>query len=347
MKTTACPLAALGEEADHFLRLYDKSQEKEFDAGKAGDTIAQAGFNLDERDAYHALQAAQERAPYLVPSSPRGALYLLSVLGGLAEEVRSDRMNDEDAEKTGRKMLSGLYALRRFVEASTGEHGPERIMEWGLQSNLDPHRLRDPSSARTPRVVEAPLEVGHDHFHSQAPLPVYYLDALDHVRALLDGLDMAIQALGHGFEAQALGTLCHKVRDEVLDLRERAGEPQLEPADDAELLALGRALEEAWAAERAAFTAMPAGLSSCSDDPAYHAANERCSALSDMIAKTPARTMAGLRVKARAVMWCHSAADWSEVHDETTNADRLMLGIGRDLGLCEPNSEGGACAAAA
>lgn len=103
----------------------------------------------------------------------------------------------------------------------------------------------------------------------------------------------------------------------------------LDDSPDAALLALGEALDAAWLAEQ-------------EDDARYRRTGEwgdeaifqRCSALVDRIARTPAYTLDGLRVKAKAISWCHSGEciDLEPRYEHTTDM-RMAHSILRDLGL--------------
>ena len=83
-------------------------------------------------------------------------------------------------------------------------------------------------------------------------------------------------------------------------------------------------MEAAWAKERV-------GLKSWSDAE-YSAAVDKSSAIVDRIVEEPARTLDGLRIKARALAWCHSGEVESLGIDENPTTDiRVADSIIRDL----------------
>lgn len=90
--------------------------------------------------------------------------------------------------------------------------------------------------------------------------------------------------------------------------------PTLPPQPDAELVRLGAALDAAWAAQDAIEEAGGDGF-----DEAYAAAL----AVARRIEALPATTLAGLRVKARVVAWCHGG--------EPIAADDLVAGHATDM----------------
>jgi hypothetical protein len=97
---------------------------------------------------------------------------------------------------------------------------------------------------------------------------------------------------------------------------------------DADLLALGRQFEAAWATEKAV-------TDSTATDLQCETAVEATSNLAHEIAKAQARTLDGLRVKVRALSWCYDGEDITlfeddEEKDRTTDT-RLADSILRDL----------------
>lgn len=105
------------------------------------------------------------------------------------------------------------------------------------------------------------------------------------------------------------------------------------PQPDAELIQLGEAFEAAWRAERGEWL-----LAECKDDITGEAAyaracvaNHTTSAMVDRIMTCRALTLDGLRIKARAVSWCHSGDPiWNGAFGEATDS-RLVVSIIRDL----------------
>lgn len=103
----------------------------------------------------------------------------------------------------------------------------------------------------------------------------------------------------------------------------------LDDSPDAALLALGAALDAAWLAEKA-------------EDLRYRQTREwgddtaflRCKSIAERIACTPAYTLDGLRVKAKAISWCHCAesVDLAPTLAHTTDL-QIAHSILRDLGL--------------
>jgi hypothetical protein len=68
---------------------------------------------------------------------------------------------------------------------------------------------------------------------------------------------------------------------------------------DKALIELGAQLDKAWRAERQA-------IASNAPDRQVEATYRRCGAIVQKIKRARASSIAGLRVKARAVAWCHS-----------------------------------------
>lgn len=89
---------------------------------------------------------------------------------------------------------------------------------------------------------------------------------------------------------------------------------------DAELIALGREFEAAWAHERK--------VNDTGSDDDVEAACDATGAVADRIEATPARTLEGFKVKARAVSWCH---DGNFEHFGTTTDKRIAARIIREL----------------
>lgn len=104
------------------------------------------------------------------------------------------------------------------------------------------------------------------------------------------------------------------------------------PGDDTELLSLGAALGDAWAAERSSVELT---------DDAFH----RTADVVQRILALPAHSIEGLRVKARAVAWCHNdePVDLSLDGLKTTDL-QLVHSILSDLGIATvaPTTFGGA-----
>jgi hypothetical protein len=101
---------------------------------------------------------------------------------------------------------------------------------------------------------------------------------------------------------------------------------------DAELIALGAQLEAAWKDQNRAELALDYRNDPL--DPAAIREFERtraiASAIVDTIEATSARTLAGLRVKARAISWCH-CGEAIELTDEQTTDIRLAQTMIADL----------------
>jgi hypothetical protein len=98
---------------------------------------------------------------------------------------------------------------------------------------------------------------------------------------------------------------------------------------DRELLSLGREFEAAWAEEEALAAAHKLLDQEPVPDPwegAYHATQ----AIVERIQTIPAHTLAGLKVKARAVQWCY-AGDEIYLTDAQTTDVRLAQDIIADL----------------
>jgi transposase InsO family protein len=104
--------------------------------------------------------------------------------------------------------------------------------------------------------------------------------------------------------------------------------------EKAELLQLGKELSAAWTAERQTETLLRRDAPAAEFERAYR----RTSRIVRKIEKTPAHTLEGLRVKARAVSWCHSG-DKISIKTQCANARgdlhttdlRLMRAIVGDL----------------
>jgi len=101
---------------------------------------------------------------------------------------------------------------------------------------------------------------------------------------------------------------------------------------DAELLRLGRQLNDAWETEKQAF-AFWKGVFSKEADAAKNAAAEPTGNIVDVIEKARACTPAGIAVKLRALSWCHGGAPFEDcVEREGLTTDVLLaLSIVRDL----------------
>lgn len=103
------------------------------------------------------------------------------------------------------------------------------------------------------------------------------------------------------------------------------------PADaasgDRELVRLGVELEAAWTAERALDASLDVG------DDAFGVVMGRTRDIVHQIEVIPATSLAGLQVKARAILWCHSGEPIASdaFNDQETTDIRLAASIVRDL----------------
>jgi hypothetical protein len=101
--------------------------------------------------------------------------------------------------------------------------------------------------------------------------------------------------------------------------------PLSDAGADARLLELGQRFEAAWAEQRRLGDALDAASAEADGDPphetaAHEAAHSRASRIADEIVAIPAQTIAGLRVKARTVLWCHAGEPWAQ-----ENPPRIVL----------------------
>ena len=105
-----------------------------------------------------------------------------------------------------------------------------------------------------------------------------------------------------------------------------AGLPAETTTADAELLRLGDELDRAWAHEKALIDSETWG-------DTYETAYEASRAVVGQIEQQQAHTLEGLRVKARAVMWCHQGDEmdgepFSLTENQTTDvrlAESIVL----------------------
>jgi hypothetical protein len=77
---------------------------------------------------------------------------------------------------------------------------------------------------------------------------------------------------------------------------------------DAQLLGLGKQLEAAWAHQNCAYSLIPDSDDNAVVEVAEQVANEaaaRAGEIVDTIIETKATTFEGLKIKARALSWCH------------------------------------------
>lgn len=93
---------------------------------------------------------------------------------------------------------------------------------------------------------------------------------------------------------------------------------------DRKLLALGAELERAWSEERRL-------INSDATDAQLERACGRCSKLVRRIELARAKSIAGLRVKARAVAWCHSGKTRRNLFMGSTADIRIAGSIVADL----------------
>jgi hypothetical protein len=103
--------------------------------------------------------------------------------------------------------------------------------------------------------------------------------------------------------------------------------PEVDP--DAKLIALGMQLDAAWAHEKSLEEEV---MNDFSDD-AFDAAFEASGAIVDRIEELTATTIAGARVKAKAVWWCHNGEEIDDDFFSTqcTGDVRIAAGLVRDL----------------
>lgn len=109
-----------------------------------------------------------------------------------------------------------------------------------------------------------------------------------------------------------------------------------DPHPDADLIRLGEAFEAAWRYENEEY-ALLKGVEQTFENEAVvcasaHAAADATSALVDQIMECRAVTIEGLRVKARAVCWCHAGDPIDEQSFGSDGTDvRVAATIVRDL----------------
>lgn len=107
--------------------------------------------------------------------------------------------------------------------------------------------------------------------------------------------------------------------------------------DDALLLELGARLEAAWASERRQLSAVRVRRDVDTpkhkrDDREFEARYKATSGIVDQIEVLHAHTLEGLRVKARAISWCHSGDPVILFDDDQNTTDlRLTQSILNDL----------------
>jgi hypothetical protein len=101
---------------------------------------------------------------------------------------------------------------------------------------------------------------------------------------------------------------------------------------DAKLIALGMQLDAAWAHEKSIEEVMN-DFSDDAFEAAFEAATDVSSAIVDHIEELTATTIAGARVKAKAVWWCHNGEEIDDDFFSTqcTTDVRIAAGLVRDL----------------
>lgn len=101
---------------------------------------------------------------------------------------------------------------------------------------------------------------------------------------------------------------------------------------DAELLRLGRLLDQAWMAERHTYDAA-AGSHTTDTETNYEEACGLTSGFVEQIEAATATTLVGLLVKARACSWCHNGESMrdEDFGEQPTTNIRLAVGVIRDL----------------
>lgn len=134
----ACTLAVMTKETARFLRKMDTADE--------------VATRLRGKDAATKLQLAEDRvtelhcavarmrqsAQDLIPASDTGALFLLATIA-----AEFDLMGGSEAEdKEARQLINrGLYGLQRYLLNRTDERLPDRVQEYFMAAQLDPHRM--------------------------------------------------------------------------------------------------------------------------------------------------------------------------------------------------------------
>lgn len=164
--------------------------------------------------------------------------------------------------------------------------------------------------------------------------------------ALLDEADAIVEQIAATRAETPAGMLLKlNVADGVLEdgdiLDELRADLEAAVARDARLLELGQCLDEAWARERETCNAIKAhGHDNPCDEleAAFDTAYKVCGGVVDEIMAMPASTLEGLKVKARAVSWCHSGEEVI-LGDQNTTDMRLVASILRDLGCSSRATE--------
>jgi hypothetical protein len=115
------------------------------------------------------------------------------------------------------------------------------------------------------------------------------------------------------------------------------------PSPDAKLIALGMRLEAAWAHEKS-LGEVRDDFSDDAFEAAFDAATDASGAIVDRIEELTATTLAGAKVKAKAVWWCHNGEEINDDFFSTqcTTDVRLAAGLLRDLLLIGRKSESAA-----
>ena len=153
-------------------------------------------------------------------------------------------------------------------------------------------------------------------------------------RALLGFVEGYLREYGEEFASDVVAPL-RRVAQAVERELPGAGAPD---DADAELLRLGEDLEASWRGMQALEKAPPPFAAAEGND-LFEIAAEKNTKLLEAVCDAPATTLAGLRVKARAVLICH-AGDWrSVVADFTKTSDfRLAGSILGDLLNLQPTA---------
>lgn len=107
--------------------------------------------------------------------------------------------------------------------------------------------------------------------------------------------------------------------DLLMKMMDIFAEARSRPHPDAELLALGREFEAAWENERRL-------VALAKTDAECDAAWAPTSAIVHRIVNMPATTMEGLRVKARAILWCGYEEDEAGPEMFGSNTDHRLAG---------------------
>ncbi|MFG1414060.1 hypothetical protein V5G24_23445 [Xanthobacter sp. VTT E-85241] len=139
--TTQCPLLPVIQEVRALSAAWDRALVRRSRAGHAAQIAIDAQMEAIS-DVQDCLVA---RASQLLPESAVGAMFHIHLISYLAELVEDRIPQDSEREQEALEMIKRIktmcYAVRTYIEHTSGARAEDALGEYYMARELDPHVL--------------------------------------------------------------------------------------------------------------------------------------------------------------------------------------------------------------